>query len=319
MFAPRSLSHARHARPRPGSVRLRRTPSLVVVCTLEAVALLVGAFIYASPSDAAGTKMIVGVVGDSSTMSKSMGSSLPMHIYGQLTGPVPTAAMVNMRAAGVSWKTVAAAQPGSTVYTNILRWATTLKSRGGSIMFAFHHEPEASGSTSYGTSADFVAAYRRVVTIFRSAGATNVKFVWQMTSYAFVVGPNDARSAAKWYPGDSYIDYVGADPYNFYNCGPGRNVWKDLSAVADKALAFTKAHGKELVLAEFASQKDSASASRRAQWLTNAHTWIAANHSSIRAVFYFQAAHRAACYFPLSTTAEMNAYTALAKDASLTS
>src|SRR5262249_23278448 len=43
-------------------------------------------------------------------------------------------------------------------------------------------------------------AFRRVVSIFRAAGADNVRFVWS---------PAGNANAATYYPGDDVVDYVG--------------------------------------------------------------------------------------------------------------
>ena len=71
---------------------------------------------------------------------------------------------------------MAAAQPGSKLYGDIVRWATTIKSRPGPIFIAYQHEPEVAARTSLGSARDFVDAYRRVVTIFRSQGVNNVSY-----------------------------------------------------------------------------------------------------------------------------------------------
>ena len=45
-----------------------------------------------------------------------------------------------------------------------------VKSFGAPLYFIFHHEPEASGNLSYGTATEFIAAWRKIVTVFRTAG-----------------------------------------------------------------------------------------------------------------------------------------------------
>lgn len=300
-------SPARHARPVP-SVRLSRGRALrVLVAPATALALVATVSVTAAtPASTATAPIIAGVTGDAASFSRMVNAPTARHAYGQMEGSVPTGEMVNM-APNVSWRTVANAQPGSSTYNHIVRWAQTLKGRG-SVMFAFHHEPEASTKAGMGTAADYVAGYRRVHAIFQAQGATNVKWTWQMTANAFRVSSGDARYAAKWYPGDSYVHYVGADPYNWNNCGPGRNGWKELSYVAAPALAWAKAHGKKLALPEFASHVDYNNINRRAEWIRNATKWFIANQGSIAAVFYFHNSHRPDCHFPLKYAAELDAY-----------
>lgn len=74
---------------------------------------------------------------------------LANHAYGQLSGPVPIGRMISMRDNGVRWARIAASRPGSSIYADIVRWAETLKARRSVVLFAYHHEPEASGSDGY--------------------------------------------------------------------------------------------------------------------------------------------------------------------------
>jgi len=82
--------------------------------------------------------------------------------------------------------------------------------------FLFRLFPEMNGNwESYSpgthgqTAAQFVSAYRHVVTVFRNHGATSVKFVWN---------PNRLLSKQPYtykqlYPGDYYVNWVGLDGY----------------------------------------------------------------------------------------------------------
>lgn len=66
-------------------------------------------------------------------------------------------------------------------------------------------------STPNVTSAQFVAAWRHMVTLFRDNGATNVKWIWNPN----VMSSGTAQDLRAWYPGDAYVDWVGWDGY-FY-------------------------------------------------------------------------------------------------------
>ena len=155
------------------------------------------------------------------------------------------------------WRNTAALKAGSTGYQQIVTWADTLKARGGEVLLAFHSEPEHSGAKKFGTPAEFRAAYRRVVDIFRARGANNVVFTWQMTAYPFRADPDEYNYAPNWYPGNAYVDVVGADPYNWYACGHGRGRWMSLKDLSDPAVSFARARGKQSALPEFASVRDS--------------------------------------------------------------
>ncbi|MGE3907873.1 MAG: glycosyltransferase family 2 protein [Chloroflexota bacterium] len=70
------------------------------------------------------------------------------------------------------------------------------------VLVRWGHEMEISGLYPWSANAPEVyrAAYRHVVTVFRSEGVTNVRWIWS---------PAGHRQAAEFYPGDDVVDYVG--------------------------------------------------------------------------------------------------------------
>ena len=254
-------------------------------------------------------KIYFGV--DGTVSQAAQGQNVARHIYGELTGSVPNSRMVTMGIGGSTYAAVTAAAPGSATYNNIVRWADTIKARGTFTFFGFSHEPEASDQARLGTAPQYIAAYQHVVDIMRAQDVPNVKYVWQMTAYGFV--RKGAGNANNYYPGDTYVDYVAADAYNWGGCGPG-TPWRDLSVVANPVLAFAEAHGKLAMLAEFGSQ----SGSQRAAWLTSAHQYFVANRSELAAAFYFDrpptTPSGASCNWSLTSTADIAAFRATVSD-----
>jgi hypothetical protein len=253
-----------------------------------------------------------GVVGDPAGAMNRSGQTLAVHTYSSFESGVPTGRMITVRAGSATWAQVAGAQPGSTLYSNIARWADTLKQRGQRTLLAYHHEPELQKNQVYGDASQYAKAYQRVVSIFRARGATNVQFVWQMTDWAFRTSSTDRQYAAKWYPGDSAVDVVGADAYNWYTCGHGQGRWMSLESLFGPTVAFARAHGKQAALPEFGSVSDA----RRADWLRAAGTYLANNDQTVAAAFYFNHAPTNPanydCTWPLTTQSEFNALGALA-------
>ena len=193
----------------------------------------------------------------------------------------------------VKWKDIANAASGSQIYNEILALADSAKTFGVPLLVAFHHEPEAASSAEFGTSAEFVAAWRKIVTVFRSRGVTNVKWVWTMTSYAFAVAAPDARQAALWYPGDTFVDYIGADPYNWNQCrGKPQEVWEPLATTIEPMMRFSDLHpSKKLVLAEFGS--DDGAAGAKAKWIDDVRALLKTSRYAPKfaAIFYFHNEH----------------------------
>ncbi len=223
--------------------------------------------------------------------------------------------MITVHAGSASWRQVADVAPGSALYNDIVRWAQTIKARGGHIMVAYNHEPEAAAGGYRGTAAEFVAAWRKVVTIFRNQGVSNVEWTWQMTAYAFRVRATDARAAARWYPGDAWGDNIGADAYNWIDCGAtGTGKYNELQFLGDPVVAFARAHGKKASFPEFASHANAS----RTQWLRNAHDYLVQNQGMITAAFYFNrpptVKANGDCRWSLSTGSEWDAFGDIARD-----
>jgi hypothetical protein len=280
-----------------------------------AATVALGVSATVAPPATARTPMYIGAVaGGYAEAVAGTGENLAEHAYSTFSGTPPTARMITVHAGSASWRDVAGAAPGSALYDDIVRWAQTLKARSGTIMVAYNHEPEAAAGGSHGSSADFIAAWRRVVAIFDAQGATNVEWTWQMTAYAFRTPSGDARAAVNWYPGDTFVDNVGADAYNWSDCGHGNGRWNELSWLMEPVLAFARAHGKAASMPEFAAQSDA----RRSQWIRNAHQFFLTNQDTLTAAFYFNRAPtvqtNSDCHWALTNSADYDALGDIARD-----
>jgi Glycosyl hydrolase family 26 len=221
--------------------------------------------------------------------------------------------------AKVSWAEIAAAQPGSPIYGEIERWALALKALPQPY-FIFHHEPEVKGHEVYGEAPQFIDAWRKVVTVFRATGATNVKFMWTMTDLAFRVPATDPRRAATWYPGDSYVDAIGADVYNWLNCRSPDETWRGLREMIDGQRQFGLKHPtKELWLPELGSLEDGAQPDRKAAWLAEVQQLLKEpDWQQFRGAIYFHSEHNErypTCDWWVDTSTEsLNAFGAWISD-----
>lgn len=292
----------------------RRLRKALLSCAGAAV-VTAGSVTVATPAQAAPSVYLGSTQMGEQQLERQTGQQMSSHAYGTFERGVPQGRMITVKSPGTAWRTTANARSGSAIYGNIVRWADTIRSRPGPVYLAFHHEPESAGSTSYGTQAEYIAAYRRVVDIFRSRGVTNVKWTWQMTEWSFRVNPTDRRSAPKWYPGDSYVDVVGADGYNWSTCKGANGKWEEFKAFAEPVVQFARARGKQAAFPEFGSQ----SGTRRAQWLANARDYIVANRATIVAAYYFNqmdpnANQHQSCKWPLATSQEIDIYRQMARN-----
>jgi hypothetical protein len=190
-------------------------------------------------------------------------------------GRVPLLSISSQRRDGskLQWAQIAA----GTYDADIRRQADALRDTGRPIILAFQHEPEM--LTGYGTAADFRAAFQRFVTVFRGEGATNIAFAMILTPAAYL-------DAASWYPGAGYVDWLGADAYNFASCTTGVSGWRSLKAAAQPFYDWAVTTGKPLMLAEWGSAVDPADPNRRTQWMQDAAVTLA-SWPEIKATSYF--------------------------------
>jgi hypothetical protein len=216
----------------------------------------------------------------------------------------------------VQWRDIANAQPGSALHNDIVTWANRIKSLGTHVYFTFNHEPETSLNSS-GQGPDFIAAWRKVVTVFRGQGVTNADYLWIMTAFSFKA--RDRRRAVDWYPGEAYIDYMGADAYNWYNCRPGTsNPWNSLEQLLNPMRLFAQGRTiKGLMVPEWASTEDSAQPGRKAQWFADARALFKKpGWEGFKAVLYYNKSSKYPnCrWFVDSSQASLTAFSAMAND-----
>lgn len=126
------------------------------------------------------------------------------------------------------------------------------------------------------------AAWRRVVKRFRALGATNVAFVWCPSWLAYSNG-----RAAAFYPGDSYVDWIGVDGY-------ARPEYPTFTSLFSGANSFAALKGKPLMVAECGVHRrtiDSSTTTRptaQSTWLDGLRADLEANRfGAIKALLYF--------------------------------
>lgn len=198
----------------------------------------------------------------------------------------------------VKWRDIANAQPGSTIYNEMVTLAQGAKNYGDPMVLGFHHEPEHAGNLSFGDSDDYKAAFRKLHDVFESEGVTNVRFAWIMTAWAFEVGdihPTDRRVADRWYPGDDVVDYISVQEYNWATCRDDNDTWESLEDGLEPFMRFARKHpSKKLIISEFGSPEGSAG--QKAEWIDDARALFTKTEYKERfaAILYFHFDDRAA-------------------------
>jgi hypothetical protein len=186
--------------------------------------------------------------------------------------------------------------------------ADAFKDFGYPVYLVFHHEPE-DDLGAFGSPADYAAAFRHVVDVFNAHGVTNVAFVFNLVAFTFA--PGAGYEADAFYPGDSYVDIVGADGYNWAPGRPG-SAWAPFSQVFQNAYDFALAHGKPLMAVEYGVQEDPGDPSRKAQWFADALATIK-SWPQFKALVYFDA-DKNYPWITDSSATSMAGYAAMAAD-----
>jgi hypothetical protein len=169
----------------------------------------------------------------------------------------------------------------------ILSFARSLATFRGTVWLRYAHEmngfwyPWSRGPRSYRR------AWRHVVTLVRSAGARNVRFVWS-------ANPNLYESAASWmrktrgyWPGSQWVDVVGSTMINFG--GPKHYV---VSRFEPRLRALRRTFGKPVFLAETNTEQRGAVA-----WLRDLRRMLRRT-PWIRSVAWSQLPSRSAAQMP---------------------
>ncbi|HVW33543.1 MAG TPA: Ig-like domain-containing protein, partial [Acidimicrobiia bacterium] len=157
--------------------------------------------------------------------------------------------------------------------------ADAIATLGQPLLIRWFWEMDGNRNQQYTESpALYIAAWQRIVTIFRQEGATNVGWVWCPDADAF-----DDGSAQQYYPGDDYVDWVCADGYNWYlKAGDHDTSFKN---IFKSFYAWALTTGKPIMVGEYGVLE--ASAQGKANWVNAARTTLKTDQTGIDAVVYF--------------------------------
>jgi hypothetical protein len=195
--------------------------------------------------------------------------------------------------------------------------ASALKAFGQPLMLTFQAEPEQRANSVYGTYSDYVGAWRHIHDVFAADGVKNVVWVWD------VEGDTADHNYSEWYPGDSYVDWIMWDPYNWYGCNGGTATWRSFSQIVSPMYSWlthnsgTAGNGDYLSkpwgLGEFGSVEGPSSTSKE-QWFEDAITSAQQDFPQLKALVYFDSTdttnHRSCPWVVNSSAESLAGYTA---------
>jgi len=172
-----------------------------------------GVYNPTSPSSYSGVDQFAQAIGKEPNIACYYSAWLEPFQVGFATSAVEHGAvpLVQINPEGVSLPAIAAGK-----YDAYLRaYAAKVRSYRHRVILSFGHEMNGSWF-SWGyrktSPAAFVAAWRHIVTIFRAVGASNVTWLWTINIIDLRGG---IAAPAPWWPGSSYVTWVGIDGYYF--------------------------------------------------------------------------------------------------------
>lgn len=210
--------------------------------------------------------------------------------YVNWTSPLPVALaqwdLSGGRVPMISWTGISSYDVDAGDYDLQLREdAEQLKSLKGPVLLRYMPEMNISGNASYaGSPQHFIEAWRHAYDIFQSVGATNVQWVWCPTDLGFVSGRTQS-----FYPGGNYVNWIGADGYNWAPERPGES-WRSFGAIFLNWYRWAEQQPKPLLIGELGTD-EGLTPGAKAAWFGQLGRQLQTSFSRVRAVVYFNSIH----------------------------
>lgn len=125
----------------------------------------------------------------------------------------------------------------------------------------------------------YVKAFRHIHDIFIERGALNVVWVWCPNN----VDSAGEATAMQYYPGDKYVDWVGADGYN-WGTSDRDHEWETFYMVFKDIYSKIAATGKPVIIGEMGSDETGGD---KAKWISEIIPTLKDKFPAIKAVVWF--------------------------------
>ena len=202
-----------------------------------------------------------------------------VHVYQPWASPVRPSTLAAISATGatpfIDWTCTS---DDSIISGNqdalITSYAQALKAYGRPVFLRWFWEmnlvnlPRTSGCLGTSGATGYVKAWQHIWTIFQNQGAANVAFVWCPS----INGPTYGSA---YYPGDSYVDWIGWDGYD------RKQARRRRSPSSRRTTTYWVTHGKPLVLGETGATTD------QAPYLAALATALPNSFPQVRAMLYY--------------------------------
>jgi hypothetical protein len=129
----------------------------------------------------------------------------------------------------------------------IRRFARSMATFRGVVYLRYAHEMNGGWYPWSHEPRYFIRAWRRIVRIFRAAGARNVRFVWSANPNLYEGKRPWLAGLRPYWPGRRYVDYVGSTMINF---GGARRKRYTIARFAPRFQILRRLYRKPVILAE---------------------------------------------------------------------
>lgn len=222
----------------------------------------------------------------------------------------------------LSWNGTSAASIVAGAHDDLIRTrARALRDLGTPLFLRFWWEMNTEDKATWADPGEFVAAWRHVRTLFREAGADRVAWVWCPTAEAFAAAAAKAPAtggggteAARWWPGDDWVDWVCADGYNFAPVVAGAD-YRSFSEIFAPFRRWARRTAKPTIIGEFGVLERAAG--EKAAWVADTAASISEADGDFGAVVYFDSRRiidgRARDWRPDTSAASIEAFQMLGR------
>ena len=174
----------------------------------------------------------------------------------------------------------------------IAAYAQQVKAFGATVLIRMAHEMNGNSNNWTGIAngndpQGYINMYRKVVDMFRAAGATNARFVWSPDHASPPEVPAPASEIKNYFPGTGYVDFIGVSGYNWGNDPLRGGGWVTAEQVFSNFfnMVLREYPGKPVLVTEIGSVPSYASYSR-SDWYTEAFNYFAAR-KDLKGIVWF--------------------------------
>jgi len=158
-----------------------------------------------------------------------------------------------------------AAIAGGALDSYIRLFARSVAESGLTVYVRYAHEMNGDWYPWSRDPANYILAWRRVVDIFHAEGAENARFVFSLNPSVFEDEATWRSNLTTYWPGDGYVDYLGATVINF-----GGSKDHPVADFVDRLDIMRETFGKQVFITELNTAEEG-----RVAWFADLRTWLA--------------------------------------------